>query len=106
MPEQCGGAKGKGTEIAFLFARTFLRWANASKTPAAIIFSDIKAAFDSTPREFCLGPITCARFFADALEKLPFDATKKACMHCATCGAAPVSLGGHASGIQPISPYT
>lgn len=48
---QMGGRPGFGTDIAHHTANLFLSWARASKTPAALAFVDLTAAFYSILRQ-------------------------------------------------------
>ena len=50
LPTQCGGIAGCATDIAHLSARLFMSWARHNGISAAILFIDVRAAFDSMSR--------------------------------------------------------
>ena len=48
---QFGGRKGQGTDTAHHMLQTFWHWTVATRTPSAIVFFDVRAAFYSVIRE-------------------------------------------------------
>ena len=56
-PTQFGGIKGKDTTLASTTVSAFADWARVSKTPAAIIFLDLSAAFDRVLRQLIVGVV-------------------------------------------------
>jgi len=48
---QLGGRKGQGTDMAHHMLQTFWHWTSTNRTPAAIVFFDVRAAFYSVLRQ-------------------------------------------------------
>lgn len=67
---QCGGIKHKGTDMANHTVRAFLQLAKLTKTTVAVLFIDIKSAFDSVVRELIMPLITTDTCSADLAERL------------------------------------
>ena len=50
-----GGVKGRGTTRAALTTRSFVDFCRRTRTPGAILFVDVRKAFDVVIREFLFG---------------------------------------------------
>jgi len=53
--EQNGGVKGRGTTRAALTTRSFVDYCRRTRTPGAILFVDVRKAYDVVIREFLFG---------------------------------------------------